>query len=190
MPLGLDESWTGCASVRRCLPDPLIGVHDSGSSANSETSSGAADVTRLQTPHSSDTKMTTETADEQSFRAWLTARGATVSPAVGLQQFAGMGRGAVALEDIQVSGWSLAGDLGVRSFPAGKVLLRGESRGRGRWRWSCSEFCGSSRADRISHAHSTRRHLQPSHTPPDSGRPPKSIHSLEWFPSHHSRDQA
>lgn len=47
--------------------------------------------------------MVKETPEELAFRSWLTARGAVVSPAVGLKQFAAMGRGAVALEDIQVS---------------------------------------------------------------------------------------
>lgn len=55
-----------------------------------------------QPPHPTHT-MSTETQDELAFRSWLTARGAVVSPAVGLTQFEGMGRGAVALEDIEVS---------------------------------------------------------------------------------------
>ncbi|ORY84655.1 hypothetical protein BCR35DRAFT_302960 [Leucosporidium creatinivorum] len=43
----------------------------------------------------------TSTAEEASFFSWLTTNGATISPALGLSSFPGMGRGAIALEDIQ-----------------------------------------------------------------------------------------
>lgn len=44
----------------------------------------------------------TSTPEEAAFFSWLTTNGTTISPALGLAPFEGMGRGAVALEDIQV----------------------------------------------------------------------------------------
>lgn len=44
---------------------------------------------------------------ETAFASWLSSRGATVSPKVGLAQFGEMGRGAIALEDIEVSQFKL-----------------------------------------------------------------------------------
>ena len=41
-------------------------------------------------------------AVESRFYAWATSRGAKISPKVGLKDFGSMGRGAVALEDIEV----------------------------------------------------------------------------------------
>ncbi|SGZ12166.1 BQ5605_C028g10485 [Microbotryum silenes-dioicae] len=41
------------------------------------------------------------TPQEQAFVDWLKSNGATVNPSIGLTQFEGMGRGAVALQDIQ-----------------------------------------------------------------------------------------
>lgn len=45
----------------------------------------------------------TSTPEEAAFISWLTTNGTTISPALGLSSFPGMGRGAIALEDIQVS---------------------------------------------------------------------------------------
>lgn len=41
-------------------------------------------------------------ASEAAFVSWLTGHGGVISPSVGLSQFEGMGRGAVALVDIPV----------------------------------------------------------------------------------------
>jgi SET domain-containing protein 6 len=47
--------------------------------------------------------MATFTPAEAKFVDWFKARGGTVHGSVGFKQFEGMGRGAVALQDIEVS---------------------------------------------------------------------------------------
>ena len=47
--------------------------------------------------------MTTLTTAENKFLDWFKANGGTVHEAVGFEQFDGMGRGAVALQDIEAS---------------------------------------------------------------------------------------
>lgn len=42
-------------------------------------------------------------AVESRFYAWATSRGSVISPKVGLKDFGRMGRGAIALADIEVS---------------------------------------------------------------------------------------
>lgn len=46
--------------------------------------------------------MASHTPQEHSFLEWLVGNGTQLSPAVGLAQFKGMGRGAIALQDIPV----------------------------------------------------------------------------------------
>lgn len=47
--------------------------------------------------------MSSSPTDEAAFLAWFKEKGGTVHTAVAFQQFEGMGRGCVALEDIEVS---------------------------------------------------------------------------------------